>query len=311
MKVAAFIIDFRTQAQAEKLSVMLRDTSSIPSTDTLDIYHVDNASPVPVALSEEQKSRGIVLIRNKENRGYAGGFEDALSEVSTVRYDYYLLLNSDLELHEDIVGRLLKRIHKDDRLAVVGARIVSPDGKGGVKSWGGRGVVSPLLGLTRMVPCESDATFPKWSYVPGAVMMIRRLALEELGGFDTRYRMYFEETDLCIRLQRNNWELAIANDAVAYHAVNSLQHGVPSRSFSYFFIRNNLAFWDWNFSRLRLVQYVTLAFVLVKEVVRPCVFRLRRTGGEGAALKFALKGFIDAYLFDGRPTAFELKNFPK
>lgn len=311
MKIGAFIIDFNTEKQAQALSVMLRRTSSFPSHFKLDIFHVDNASPVPARLSAEQEELGITLIRNSKNDGYAGGFEEAIEAAKPNVYDYYLLLNSDLELREDLVGKLVSRIESSPGLAIVGARILSKGSSKKLKIWGARGVIHPNIGLTRMIDWRSTRALPKWSYIPGAVMLIRRTALEAVGGFERRYRMYFEETDLCVRLQRCGWDLAVVEDAIVFHALNSSDDGIPSRSFSYFFIRNNLAFWEWNFGRKRILQAPILVYVLAKEVIVPTLFRIRSCKKALVALRFSLNGFLDAFKFTGNQTTFEAKKFPK
>ena len=45
------------------------------------------------------------------------------------------------------------------------------------------------------------------AWVVGAVMLIRRSAFDQVGGFDPRYHVYFEDVDLCVRLQQQGWSV--------------------------------------------------------------------------------------------------------
>ena len=94
--IAAFIIDFNTCKDAEKLSRQIATTDH--GHFSVKVFHVDNGSQVAVMLSPTQVQAGVVLIRNDENRGYAGGFTTALKKRRDLGegYDAYWLLNSDL-----------------------------------------------------------------------------------------------------------------------------------------------------------------------------------------------------------------------
>ena len=68
------------------------------------------------------------------------------------------------------------------------------------------------LGVHRLRPCSDESGF-----VIGACFLVRRAAFEELGGFDTRFWLYGEETDLCRRALDAGWRVALASELVADH----------------------------------------------------------------------------------------------
>ena len=66
---------------------------------------------------------------------------------------------------------------------------------------------------------DADPAAPRIvDWVSGAAVWLRRSALDEVGGWDERYFMYLEDTDLCWRLRRAGWEVAYEPSAVVVHA---------------------------------------------------------------------------------------------
>jgi GT2 family glycosyltransferase len=104
-------------------------------------------------------------------------------------------------------------------------------------------VVAKDVGLLSAEPCEVD-------HLVGCNMSFRRKALEQVGGFDTRYTLtnLREETDLCVRVQRAGWRLLFVPSMVVLHfSARSLQPyflerpGVQfsnGRNCSYFAVKN-------------------------------------------------------------------------
>jgi GT2 family glycosyltransferase len=151
---------------------------------------------------------------------------------------------------------------------------------------------------------------PHWSYLPGCSPLIRATAYQEVGGLPVAYKLYYEETELCVRLQKRGWKLWLQRDAVAYHAVFSQRKGIPARHFAYYFIRNNLRFWKTNFGIPVALQLPRTLYVLFREVILP----LRRASTLAEfldRLKCGLAGIWDGVLFArGKAPQFERRLFP-
>ena len=304
--VAAFIIDFDTAQDAEKLSLQLAAAES--GSYSLIIFHVDNGNSTRVKLSAAQMQAGVRLIRNSENRGYAGGFASALQQCFALgeTFDAYWLLNSDLEIESSAPHRLIQILDEQPTVGAVGPRVM----KGRTAQiWGDRGVVSPLLGMTAMIPWSKTNILPKWSYIPGCSILLRRKAYDAVGGIPTRYRLYYEETELCVQMQKNGWNLWVEPSAVVYHSPNSLKNRIPARHYAFYFARNNLYFWKHNFNIPLVVQLPRMTFVIFKELVLP----LRRASSPAIffdRIKYIVMGWLDSFSFiKNRFTYFEKKYF--
>ncbi len=67
--------------------------------------------------------------------------------------------------------------------------------------------------------------------VMGACMLLRREAIDQVGGFDTGFFMYSEEVDLCYRLKKAGWQVCYTPDAVATHIWGGSSRKVPRETF--------------------------------------------------------------------------------
>ncbi|MEQ1875625.1 MAG: hypothetical protein ABL958_03200 [Bdellovibrionia bacterium] len=317
--IACLVIDFNSAADAEKLTLQLARGNNAGL--QVGVFHVDNGSDTKAELSSEQRAAGVKLIRNDINRGYAGGIRTAIEKIRAgfgpsagnnsdqvvgTEYDGYWILNCDLEVESDALAKLAAAFLKNPRVAAAGPRVM----KGRTsKIWGERGVVSPVLGLTAMTEWPTGGVLPRWSYIPGSSILVRTKAYDEVGGIPDRYRLYYEETELCVQFQKRGWDLWVEPAAVVYHAVQSMKSRVPARHYAFYFARNNLYFWKNNFGIPWIVQLPRTMFVIFKELVVP----LRRSDSFGMffdRLKFTAMGFADGFFFlYTRYTFFEKKYF--
>jgi GT2 family glycosyltransferase len=147
-----------------------------------------------------------------ENPGYGAAANRALARCTA---EYVLLLNSDTEVAPGTLGVLREYLDRHERAAVVGPRLVHPDGTLQESCFG---FPRPLRPLTRAkagsLPHDRPGPVP---WVLGAALAIRRAAFEAVGGFDEAYHMYFEEVDLSYRLRQAGWETHFTPEAQVMH----------------------------------------------------------------------------------------------
>lgn len=134
---------------------------------------------------------------------------------------------------------------------------------------------------------------PENSYIPGCSLLIRATAFEQAGGLPSHYKLYFEETELCIHLQRIGWKLWVERGATLVHKVDSMKAGIPARHFAYYFTRNNLAFWNKVYGIPWWIQMPRTLYVIFREVLLP----LRRANSLHEFLDRL--GYTCAGLWDG------------
>jgi GT2 family glycosyltransferase len=308
--VLALIIDYHSSADAEHLSLQLaRATALSPPAFKLQILHVDNGNSPATALTPDQQSFGVRLLTTGANLGYAGALNYAIrhEQAQGQSFDAYWFLNSDLEVEPDCLAKLVQVFNDHSQTGAIGPLVRQFPRK--EKIWGARGVISPRLGTTAMIDWQKADVLPKWSYIPGCSLLARARAYDQVGGLPEKYKLYYEETDFCVRLQQAGWDLRIEPTATAYHKVDSMKAGIPARHFAYYFIRNNLSFWKTCFGIPIYLQLPRTLYVAWREVILP----LRRANHLSEVydrLKYLAAGLIDGILFTlNRPLHFENKLF--
>jgi len=190
----------------------------------LEILFVDNASTDGSVAVVKEDFSNIRLIEHSENVGFAAANNSAAKVAAG---DALLLLNIDAWLEEGALDLLAKALDRDPRVAMAVPRLRYPDG-GLQFGWSpARGVVGEALQQLRN-RFEDRSWAHGWlawmagrvagrNWYTAACVLVRTAAFRDVGGFDERFFMYFEDVDLCIRLENAGWRLAGVDGAVARH----------------------------------------------------------------------------------------------
>ena len=195
---------------------------------------VDNASSDGSASSVAAFSPRVSLLRNDVNAGFSRAVNQASAASSA---PLLLLLNPDCQLRPGALSALRAVLDAEPACAVAGPRILDPDGEVQGSARGDPDMLTGMFGRTgelrRLLPflpaarrnvvvdeaIASGETSRVVDWVSGACMLIRRAALERVGGFDERYFLYWEDADVCRRLRQRGYQIRYVPGAVATHAV--------------------------------------------------------------------------------------------
>ena len=319
-RILALIVDYHTTTDAEFLSYQLATHAAAtleahPGLFSIQIVHIDNGNSPPVTLSSRQREFAIQSLTTGKNLGYGGALHFAIQQYAQSvpaadhagAYDAYWFLNADLEIDSECLPQLVRVLNQHPAVGAIGPLVREYSRRN--RTWGARGKISPWLGTTAMTDWQVSGPLPRWSYIPGCSLLVRAQAYHQVGGLPTQYHLYYEETDFCVQLQRQNWILWVERTAVAYHKVDSMKDRIPARHFAYYFTRNNLLFWKKCFQIPIWFQIPRTLFVLFKEVLLP-LRRARSWDLFFDRLKYAKSGMIDGIrLAQGRPLIFEKNLF--
>jgi GT2 family glycosyltransferase len=215
-RVCAVIVHFRTpEATLEAAGAVARTTPGA------EIVVVDNASGDSIGGRLAAQAPSGRLVAESSNRGYGAACNRGSRESSRE-----LLL-----FQPGAIEALVAAMESDPRAAVVGPRLENLDGTlqpsilrlptlwrvfcessglaflaGGRGSLRGHSATREDHSRKRAVEC-----------VKGAALLVRRTAFEEIGGFDERFFLYAEESDLCARLRQRNWKMLYEPSARVVH----------------------------------------------------------------------------------------------
>ncbi len=225
--LAAVIVYFRTPEHLALCLDGLRGQISPPD----EIVVIDNSSTEDAVDERPAPGQDWKWVRAERNLGFGAACNVGAQITNSQNL---LFLNADLVLCEKACERLYSAVESDSRICAVGPRIYGADGEIELSARSFPTVASGLLGrsslLTKMfskinrTPSGISAALGvggRVDWISGACMLIPRRAFDEVGGFDERYWMYWEDADICRRLTDRGWYAMLCADAHAHHSTGS------------------------------------------------------------------------------------------
>ncbi len=169
------------------------------------LYVVDNGSTDGTVELIEKEYPQVTLIRSGANIGFGAGHNIVLDKLDS---DYHVIINPDIILKDDAISKLADFLDKNEDIGMASPEIRFPDGRLQIlgkkapclkylvaSRMRGDGEPSKLLREYAML--DRDLSKPvDIQNATGCFMFIRTELFKKLGGFDKRYFMYFEDSDL-------------------------------------------------------------------------------------------------------------------
>lgn len=206
--------------------------------ERLEIIVVENASGDDSAHRLRSEVSGITLIESAENLGFAGGCNLG---VRRSHGEYVAFLNNDARPDSRWITAAVSRFEASSRVGAVASRVLDWEGNlvdfiDAALTWYGMGY-KPLTG--EAVPSVPDRAHDVL-FGTGAAMFVRRDVFEQLGGFDERYFMFFEDVDLGWRLNLAGYRFVYEPESLAYHKHHASMNKFGSFKETYLLERNAL-----------------------------------------------------------------------
>ncbi len=233
---------------------------------TEKIYVVDNASTDGSVKWVKSTYPEIECIALLENKGYAGGYNEALSRIQA---KYYAIVNSDIEITPQWLHPIITMMEQDPTIAAVQPKILSESRRGYFEYAGASGGYMDSLGYPfcrgRILQnIERDTgqyeTPSPIFWASGAALVIRSDAFHKLEGFDIDYFAHQEEIDLAWRLLLSHYKIMSCPQSIIYHVGGgTLSYNSPQKVYLNF--RNNLVTLFKYLPKPDLVPIVSLRWV--------------------------------------------------
>jgi GT2 family glycosyltransferase len=174
-------------------------------------------------------------VLERSNRGLAAGWNVGLAETES---RWALILNADAWLVDDALERLVEAGDRRPDVAVVGPKLLNPDGslqrsaRGFPTRWR---LATEYLYLRKLAPRTEllngfyaggfdHASQRDVDFVMGACLLVRRAAIEQVGGPDEGFFLFSEEVDWCYRFAQAGWKTLFTPEAACVH-VGGASHG--------------------------------------------------------------------------------------
>ena len=191
---------------------------------------VDNGSAPPLAEAVAARFPAVEMLRLPDNLGFAGGYNAGLRQAMTADSPYFLLLNNDTLLEQDVLTHLVTELEAAPTVGLATAKIyyaAAPD-----CIWTVGANLNVFLDLKDSGQNQIDAG--QWAaprdvdFAPFCAILIRRAVIESVGLLDEAFFLYYEDMDYCRRARAAGWRIRLAPEAHVYHDVSASSGGRDS-----------------------------------------------------------------------------------
>ena len=242
IKIAIVILNWNGKRYLTKF---LPSIISNSNNDGYCIYIADNGSSDDSVEWLNQNHPGIKIIPHDRNYGFALGYSKALQQIES---EYFVLLNSDMEVTPHWLAPIIKTMDNDKSIAACMPKIKSYQNRELFEYAGAAGGFVDKFGypfcrgrilniIEKDIGQYDDMREIFWA--SGACMFLRASAYFEAGGLDADFFAHMEEIDLCWRLKRLGYKIIYSPEVTVYHVGGgTLPNNTPRKIF--FNYRNNL-----------------------------------------------------------------------
>lgn len=242
----------------------------------------------------------VQIITFNRNYGFCGGYNRALTQLNS---DFFVLLNSDIEVTENWIEPVISLFESDNKIAAVQPKLLDYNTKNKFEYAGGAGGFIDKFGYPfcrgrLFETIEHDHgqynNTREIFWASGACLFIRGDLFKKYGGFDEDFFAHMEEIDLCWRMKIDGYKVLYCAESVIYHVGGgTLAYSNPRKTYLNF--RNSLLLLLKNLPKRKLPS--KLLFRWLMDYV--------------AALKFILSGdYNDAFMII-KAHIYVLKNLKK
>ena len=239
-KVAVVILNWNGKSFLEKFLPSVTEFSK-----THQVIVADNNSSDESISFLKQNYPSIKIINNPSNDGFARGYNIALKQVKA---EYYILLNSDVEVTENWINPIIELMDSNPEIGACQPKILDYNNKSKFEYAGACGGFIDKYGYPfcrgRVFNVlENDNhqydTVMEVFWATGACMFVRTEAFWKVGGFDEDYFAHMEEIDVCWRMKNIGYKIFVQPKSVIYHVGGGTLNKLSPRK-TYLNFRNNL-----------------------------------------------------------------------
>lgn len=231
----------------------------------------NNSTDASANAFRKLRIKNLKFVQNEENVGFSKGNNIGVKNASG---EYILFLNSDTEIKDKGLIRMIEFLDEHTKVAILGGKLENADGSV-QKSCGNFYSLFNLflllygggkLGLLT----KSPKKISKVDWVSGACMMIRADIFRKIGGFEEKLFMYMEDVELCYRAFKKNYLTYFYPNVTLIHK----ERGSSNRTFAIihiyegilFFYKKYMPEWQYGIAR-RMLRTKALTLVILSKII--------------------------------------------
>jgi GT2 family glycosyltransferase len=239
-KIAVVILNWNGKSFLQQFLPQVIKHSSLAH-----IVVADNHSSDDSVLFLKNNFPQVSIIQNPSNDGFSKGYNLALKHIKA---EYYVLLNSDVEVTENWLEPIIKLMDLNTKIGACQPKILDYNCKTKFEYAGAAGGYIDKYGypfcrgrIFNELEVDNGQynTATEVFWATGACMFVRADAFWKVGGFDNDYFAHMEEIDVCWRMKNNGYQIFVEPASIVYHVGGgTLNKLSPKKTFLNF--RNNL-----------------------------------------------------------------------
>ena len=259
------------------------------------LYVIDNNSSDDSVDFIKSNHPEVRLIELDDNYGFAEGYNRGFEQMQE---DYYLMMNSDVEVPISFIEPLVEMMEADKRIAICQPKLLALLNKDTLEHGGAAGGMMDVLGYPfcrGRIFESSEKDSGQYNqpaqifWASGACSLVRKDTYHKVGGMYPYYFMHSEEIDMCWRMIAEGYKIMYCPDAYIYHlGGGSLSYHSPRKT--YFNFRNNVVMCFRNLPWYVLLWLFPLRLVL--DVVAAVKFLIADDSANSKAVFVAYKDFF-------------------
>ncbi len=188
------------------------------------LYKTDSAECGRLKLEAEKLNARVYFIDNTHNgHGYAEGINDGIKAAISDGYDVFIAANPDISIKHMDENDIFKLI---ERFSIGGFTMF----QNGEKYYGGE--IDKLRLSGGLISRKPSGKYNLVEFVSGSFMVISKEVIDSIGLFDTRFGMYYEDVDYCVRASRAGFKVGIDTQTEYEHFETSSAN--PQKNFMLF-----------------------------------------------------------------------------
>ncbi|MBP6005762.1 glycosyltransferase family 2 protein [Candidatus Saccharibacteria bacterium] len=226
-----------------------------------DVLIIDNASIDGSIDNALKEFPATIVLKQSKNHGFAGGVNRGIKYAQINQYQYLAILNNDALVRPNWLENLLELINQDDKIAIVAPKVLRQDKKDGHYLIDSIGEYYALAGgpypkarneqdrgqynVAREIPMAS-----------GAASIYRTDIFNEIGLFDEKFFIYYEDCDISLRARRKGYSIWYQPKSVVYHGVGKTSGGSNTALVRYHMFKNLWMIFLKNLPLTYLIMYL-------------------------------------------------------
>ncbi len=232
-RLSVVIVNYRQWERTADLVRQIQDTACFRQ-GQVEVVIIDNHSPNHPIIKKLRRLPNVSLRRWNRNHGFAKAVNEG---CRLSQGDWFLLMNPDTTLTEGFLegvlnlGESLER--EESRAGIVGFHLRNSDGSQQFSAGPFPTLFSTLSRLVlprekRKYHALRDTERRTVPWVTGCCVLLKRACLEEIGGVDEDYFLYYEDVDLCLKAKKKNWTVSYEPNLAIIHHDPLHQRRVPA-----------------------------------------------------------------------------------